>query len=108
MHHPLPPLHNLQHKMDVAARDRHLRVACEEEFLPFANNTFDLAVSCLAMHWINDLPQAMREVQRVLKPDGALVAAMLGGETLFELRCALQLAETERRGVSGRMGTGEA
>lgn len=73
-------------------------VMADEEFLPFKNDTFDLVVSSLSMHWINDLPGALRQIHQVLKPDGVFVAAMVGGETLYELRCSLQLAELEREG----------
>ena len=41
--------------------------------LPFADNSVDLVTSCLAMHWINDLPGLFREVQRILKPDGVFI-----------------------------------
>ncbi|XP_041839272.1 arginine-hydroxylase NDUFAF5, mitochondrial [Melanotaenia boesemani] len=73
-------------------------VLADEEFLPFKENTFDLVVSSLTLHWINDLPGALRQIQQVLKPDGVFIGAMVGGETLYELRCSLQLAETEREG----------
>ncbi|XP_074552499.1 arginine-hydroxylase NDUFAF5, mitochondrial [Halichoeres trimaculatus] len=73
-------------------------VLADEEFLPFKENTFDLVVSSLSLHWINDLPGALRQIQHVLKPDGVFIGAMVGGETLYELRCSLQLAETEREG----------
>ncbi|CAK6983146.1 arginine-hydroxylase NDUFAF5%2C mitochondrial, partial [Scomber scombrus] len=70
----------------------------DEEFLPFPENTFDLVMSSLSLHWINDLPGALRQIHEVLKPDGVFIGAMIGGETLYELRCSLQLAETEREG----------
>uniref|UniRef100_A0A667XQM2 Arginine-hydroxylase NDUFAF5, mitochondrial n=1 Tax=Myripristis murdjan TaxID=586833 RepID=A0A667XQM2_9TELE len=73
-------------------------VLADEEFLPFRENTFDLVVSSMSLHWINDLPGALRQIQQVLKPDGVFIGAMVGGETLYELRCSLQLAETEREG----------
>ncbi|XP_060945280.1 arginine-hydroxylase NDUFAF5, mitochondrial [Limanda limanda] len=73
-------------------------VLADEEFLPFPENTFDLVVSSLSLHWINDLPGALRQIHQVLKPDGVFIGAMVGGETLYELRCSLQLAETEREG----------
>lgn len=73
-------------------------VLADEEFLPFRENTFDLVVSSLSLHWINDLPGAFKQIQQVLKPDGVFIGAMVGGETLYELRCSLQLAETEREG----------
>ncbi|KAJ4945144.1 hypothetical protein JOQ06_013680 [Pogonophryne albipinna] len=73
-------------------------VLADEEFLPFKENTFDLVVSSLSLHWINDLPGALRQIHQVLKPDGVFIGAMVGGETLYELRCSLQLGETEREG----------
>ncbi|RVE76793.1 hypothetical protein OJAV_G00012170 [Oryzias javanicus] len=73
-------------------------VLADEEFLPFRDNSFDLVVSSLSLHWINDLPGALKQIHRVLKPDGVFIGAMVGGDTLFELRCSLQLAETEREG----------
>ncbi|XP_030634803.1 arginine-hydroxylase NDUFAF5, mitochondrial [Chanos chanos] len=73
-------------------------VMADEEFLPFKENTFDLVVSSLSLHWINDLPGALRQIHQVLKPDGVFIGAMVGGETLYELRCSLQLAELEREG----------
>lgn len=73
-------------------------ILADEEFLPFKENTFDLVVSSMSLHWINDLPGALRQIHQVLKPDGVFIGAMVGGETLYELRCSLQLAETEREG----------
>ncbi|XP_036397032.1 arginine-hydroxylase NDUFAF5, mitochondrial isoform X1 [Megalops cyprinoides] len=73
-------------------------ILADEEFLPFKENTFDLVVSSLSLHWINDLPGALRQIHQVLKPDGVFIGAMVGGETLYELRCSLQLAELEREG----------
>ncbi|XP_076971300.1 arginine-hydroxylase NDUFAF5, mitochondrial isoform X3 [Tamandua tetradactyla] len=73
-------------------------VLADEEFLPFRENTFDLVVSSLSLHWVNDLPGALEQIHYVLKPDGVFIGAMFGGDTLYELRCALQLAETEREG----------
>uniref|UniRef100_A0A8C3IFP0 Arginine-hydroxylase NDUFAF5, mitochondrial n=1 Tax=Chrysemys picta bellii TaxID=8478 RepID=A0A8C3IFP0_CHRPI len=73
-------------------------IVADEEFLPFKEDTFDLVVSSLSLHWVNDLPRAFREIHQVLKPDGVFIGAMFGGETLYELRCSLQLAELEREG----------
>ncbi|CUS12863.1 unnamed protein product [Tuber aestivum] len=80
------------------------RVVADEEAPPFAEDTFDAVVSSLSMHWINDLPYTLSRINRILKPDAPFVAAMLGGDTLFELRTSLQLVELERRGgVSPRV-----
>ncbi len=65
---------------------------------PFADGTFDLVVSPLLLHWANDLPGALSQVRRALKPDGLALAALLGGETLTELRLALLEAEAEKCG----------
>jgi NADH dehydrogenase [ubiquinone] 1 alpha subcomplex assembly factor 5 len=43
-------------------------------------------VSCLSMHWVNDLPGLLVQINRALVPDGLFLAAILGGDTLFELR----------------------
>ena len=73
-------------------------VAMDEEYLPFADNTVDLAISSLALHWVNDLPGALTQICRALKPDGLFLAAILGGDTLIELRRALLEAEAETTG----------
>uniref|UniRef100_A0A3B4AX18 Arginine-hydroxylase NDUFAF5, mitochondrial n=1 Tax=Periophthalmus magnuspinnatus TaxID=409849 RepID=A0A3B4AX18_9GOBI len=73
-------------------------ILADEEFLPFKDDTFDLVLSSMSLHWVNDLPGALRQVWRVLKPDGAFIAALPGGDSLYELRCSLQLAQTEREG----------
>ncbi|KAI1240385.1 hypothetical protein IHE44_0008804 [Lamprotornis superbus] len=75
-----------------------VKVVADEEFLPFKEDTFDLVVSSLSLHWVNDLPKAFKEIHQVLKPDGVFIGAMFGGDTLYELRCSLQLAELEREG----------
>lgn len=77
----------------MAARAPGCRVAADEEFLPFAEGAFNLAVSALSLHWVNDLPGALIQVNRALKPDGLFLGAMLGGDTLTELRHAMMQAE---------------
>ncbi|KAL1993555.1 hypothetical protein VTN49DRAFT_2224 [Thermomyces lanuginosus] len=68
------------------------------ESLPYDANTFDAVFSSLSLHWINDLPSVLAQVNNILKPDCPFIAAMFGGDTLFELRSSLQLADIERRG----------
>ncbi|EWM23628.1 putative methyltransferase mitochondrial-like protein [Nannochloropsis gaditana] len=75
-----------------------LNLVGDEEHLPFSPASFDLIVSNLSLHWINDLPGAMNQAREVLKPDGVFLASMFGGNTLKELRVAFQLAEQEREG----------
>lgn len=76
-------------------------VVADEEFLPFAEGSFDLIVSCLSLHWTNDLPGALLQARRALKPDGLFLATLLGGETLVELRQALLDAELAETGGAG-------
>ncbi len=59
---------------------------------------YDLAISLLSMQWFNDLPGVLAQIKRLLKPDGLLLAAMVGGDTLTELRDALASAESETEG----------
>jgi NADH dehydrogenase [ubiquinone] 1 alpha subcomplex assembly factor 5 len=73
-------------------------LAADEEFLPFADATFDAVLSNLSLHWVNDLPGALLQIRKALKPDGLFLASMLGGGTLAELRDCLAEAEIE---VSG-------
>jgi len=73
-------------------------VIADPEALPFAPASLDLAVSALALHWVNDLPGVLRQVRDALKPDGLFLAAFLGGDTLTELRQSLTIAESETRG----------
>ncbi|EEP82663.1 hypothetical protein UREG_07528 [Uncinocarpus reesii 1704] len=68
------------------------------EQLPYKPNTFDAVLSSLSIHWINDLPSVLAQVNSILKPDCPFIAAIVGGDTLFELRSSLQLADLERRG----------
>ena len=70
----------------------------EEGALPYPNSSFDAVLSSLSLHWINNLPGTLREINRVLKPDAPIIAALLGGDSLFELRTSLQLADMDRRG----------
>ncbi|TDZ68000.1 Arginine-hydroxylase NDUFAF5 [Colletotrichum trifolii] len=74
------------------------QVVVDEEHVPFEPESFDLVLSSLSLHWINDLPGVLTQINNVLKPDSPFVGAMLGGDSLFELRTSLQLAEQERRG----------
>jgi SAM-dependent methyltransferase len=84
--------------------DPSLRVAADEEALAFGDSTLDLVVSGLSLQAVNDLPGVLVQVRRALKPDGLFLAALLGGETLTELRQAFAVAESELDGgVSPRV-----
>ena len=78
--------------------DDGVSVVADEEALPFRDGSLDLVVSALALHFVNDLPGALIQIRRALKPDGLLLAAMLGGDTLTELRQSFAEAEAEIEG----------
>jgi SAM-dependent methyltransferase len=89
---------------EFLVRTAGMRLAADPEFLPVAPGSLDLVVSSLALHWVNDLPGALLQLRRALKPDGLLLVSMLGGETLTELRQSLMSAElAEEGGVSPRV-----
>jgi SAM-dependent methyltransferase len=84
--------------------DDGLRVTADEETLPFAERSLDLVVSALALQFVNDLPGALIQIRRALKPDGLLLAALIGGDSLTELRSAFAAAESEvEGGISPRV-----
>lgn len=70
----------------------------DEELFSFDDNSIDLVISNLSLHWVNNLPGLFASINKSLCPDGVFMASFFGGDTLFELRSALQLAETERLG----------
>lgn len=80
---------------DALPQSNDWKVVADEEALPFASASLDLVVSGLSLQFVNDLPGALVQINRALKPDGLLLAALLGGETLKELREAWILAEDE-------------
>jgi len=82
----------------MARRAGPLALAGDEEALPFGPASFDLVISNLSLHWVNDLPGALAQIRMALKPNGLFLAAMLGGETLHELRACLLEAEIEETG----------
>lgn len=73
-------------------------VVCDEDYLPFADASLDLVVSSLSLHLVNDLPGSLIQIRRALKPDGLFLAALLGGQSLHELRESFILAEMETTG----------
>lgn len=73
-------------------------ICVDEEVLPFADESFDLVLSPLTLHWVNDLPGALIQINRALKSDGFFACAVIGGASLKELRQSLMAAETELYG----------
>ncbi len=73
-------------------------LVCDEDLLPFRDASFNLIVSGLALHRVNDLPGSLIQIRRALAPDGLFMAAALGARALSELREALIEAEGEMEG----------
>eukprot|EP00890_Picochlorum_soloecismus_P001602 jgi/Picsp_1/2442/NSC_05903-R1_sam-dependent methyltransferase len=69
-----------------------------DEDIDLQDSSFDAVVSCLSLHWANDVPGVMAQCRRSLRPDGLFLATMLGGNSLQELRIACTLAHQEREG----------
>ena len=72
--------------------------AVGEEFLPFPPESFDIVCSPFSLHWINDLPGILIQINRLLKPGGLFTAMLPGGETLKELRASFEQAELAQMG----------
>jgi SAM-dependent methyltransferase len=82
----------------MAARAGAPAIACDEEWLPFAPASFDLVVASLSLHWVNDLPGALIQIRRTLRPDGLLLASLPALGTLADLGTALTGAEAALTG----------
>lgn len=90
--------------IEIAARCAKPALVAEEDRLPLADGCADLVMSCLSLHWIDDLPGLFADVLRVLKPGGLFLAVMPGEETLRELRDSLARAELAvEGGISPRV-----
>jgi SAM-dependent methyltransferase len=88
----------LDSAFDMVTPARGLAIVADEEALPLAEASVDLIVSGLSLHMVNDLPGTFAQVRRALKPDGLFLAALIGGETLTELRQCFADAEAEVEG----------
>ena len=89
---------------DACLRDDDARIVADAEALPLRENSLDLVVSALALQFVNDLPGTFLQVQRALKPDGLFLAALVGGNSLSELRQAFAASEAElEHGASPRV-----
>lgn len=71
-------------------------IHCDEESIPLKEKSMDLVISSLNLHWVNDLVSCFKQIRNILRDDSPFVGSMFGGDTLYELRSSLQLAELER------------
>ena len=77
-----------------ASQSGHLAVTCDEEWIPFWTDAFDLIIAEHTLHWTNDLPGALIQLSRCLQSDGLFLCSLFGGSTLHELRDAFVTAES--------------
>jgi NADH dehydrogenase [ubiquinone] 1 alpha subcomplex assembly factor 5 len=82
----------------LAQAPRSPALVVDEEWLPFAEESFDLILAPLTLHFVNDLPGALVQLRRCLRPGGLLLTCLFGGETLSELRTVLSQAEIDIEG----------
>jgi NADH dehydrogenase [ubiquinone] 1 alpha subcomplex assembly factor 5 len=73
-------------ELDSSLAVKPIRIIGDEEYVPFQNESLDLVISNMSLHWVNDLPGTFAQVRRSLKPDGMFLGALLGENTLMELR----------------------
>lgn len=74
------------------------KVITDDALLSLEENAHDLVIHALSLHWADDPVGQLVQCRRALKPDGLLIAALFGGETLHELRAALATAESQITG----------
>lgn len=82
----------------MARRAQGPALAADEEHLSFAEESLDLVLAPLSLHWVNDLPGALIQIRRILKPDGLFIGSLFGAGTLSELRACLTEAELDVTG----------
>ena len=70
----------------------------ESDIHQLKSEEFDIVMSSMWLHWVNDIPDLLRGVRNALKPDGAFICSAIGGSTLEEFRHSFYLAELERKG----------
>lgn len=88
----------------LAEKTGHKAMVADEENLPFNDATFDLVLSNLSLHWVNDLPGALIQIRKSLKPDSLMLASVFAERTLWELRESFMAAEIEiEGGISPRV-----
>ena len=75
-------------------------VIVDDEFLPFKEESFDLVVCGMNLQWVNDLPGTLKQIRRILAPDGLFIACLPGGLTFNEMRNVFIHAELEKTGGS--------
>lgn len=106
-HSSIGQIFALERAGSLARQTRHRGIPTiqgDEETLPFKDGSFDLISSALSLHWINDLPGALIQIRKALKPDGLFLGCLFAAGTLSELRTSLIEAESSlTAGISPRL-----
>jgi NADH dehydrogenase [ubiquinone] 1 alpha subcomplex assembly factor 5 len=89
---------NQQHRSNSMIAKSAILTHDQKGYLSLEPNSIDAILSNLQLHFVNDLPGLLLQAQQALRLEGVLLASLLGGQTLFELRSSLQSAEMEREG----------
>ncbi len=91
-------VYSLDSVFEMVSKTNALQIQGDEECIPIAAESLDLVVSALSLQFVNDLPGAFSQIRHCLKPDGAFIGALFGGESLAELRQVFLMAEEELYG----------
>ena len=83
---------------DIDASINHFDIISADDALPLGGEPYDLIISILSLHSVNDLPGALLNMRHLLKPDGLMMASVFGGDSLHELRAAFYAAESKHLG----------
>jgi NADH dehydrogenase [ubiquinone] 1 alpha subcomplex assembly factor 5 len=106
--HPITEHHAIKHKIFADSSPEYLaeckgeKILIDEEYLPFAQESFDLVISLLNIHTINDVPGFLLQIKSILKPGGVFIGTLFGSKTLLELKHACVDAEL-RIGIASSM-----
>lgn len=78
--------------------DRNVDLVFDDEAQPIAPSSLEAFIQPLGLETANDVPGVLAQIRSSLRPDGLLLAAVLGGDTLIELRQAWLMAESSVAG----------
>ena len=101
-----PKLKHQPKKIITSALDQIFspQIVCDEQFIPFKNNSLDLIISNLTLHWVNDLPGSLIQIKNILKNDRPIIASIFGNKTLHELKtCLIESEVQNNNGFSPRI-----
>jgi len=78
---------------DAFTNSTNYKIVMDEEHLCFKEESFDLVISNLVLHNINDLPGTLIQINKSLKKNGVFIASIFGHNSLIELKEAIYISE---------------